>query len=69
MDAVRSGFSDHVDRGAFGAAVHSGKSLRGDLKFLHRLCGKLHDGAANRIVLIVNAIHRHIHITAALPIH
>src|SRR5437016_5235498 len=65
MIDVRALFRDHVDGGAFGAAIFSRESLRADFEFLDSFQGKLHYRAADRVVLVVDPIDRNVDIAAA----
>ena len=56
---------DHVDGGAFGAAVLGREALRADLEFLHGFQGKLHDRSADGVVLVVDAVDGDVDVAAA----
>ncbi len=62
---VGAGLGDHVHRRAFAAPVGGRKPLRGDIEFLNGFEGKLHDGPAHRVVLVVDAVHGHVHVASA----
>ena len=69
MVVVRPGFCNHVNGSAFGPAIDCREALRRDLEFLHRLCGKLHDGPAYGVILIVHAVDRYVDVAAALTVY
>ena len=65
MVAVGSLLGDHVDGGAFGAAVFSGEALGADLKFLDGFERQLHHRIAEGVVFVVNTVHGDVDVTAA----
>ena len=63
---VRSPLGDHVDGGAFRAAVFCREALGADLELLNGFERHLHDGAADGVVLVVDAIDGHVDVAAAV---
>src|SRR6185369_1063239 len=53
---VRARLGDHVDGGAFGAAVGGRETLRRNREFLHGFQRKLHDRTTDGVVLVVHTI-------------
>ena len=53
---IGAGFGDDVESGAFAAAVLGGEAVGADLELLHGFEGKLHDGAADGVVLVVDSV-------------
>ena len=62
MEIVRSGFRNHVDGCAFAAPVCGGEPLSAYVEFLHGVQGKLHDGAADCVVFVVDPIDSDVYI-------
>ena len=56
MIVVAAGLGDDVEGSAFGAAVLRGEAVGGDLELLDGLEGELHDGAADGVVLVIDAV-------------
>ena len=53
---IGAGFGDDVESGAFAAAVLGGEAVGADLELLHGFEGKLHDGTADGVVLVVDTV-------------
>ncbi len=56
VEVVAAGLGDDVEGGAFAAAVLGGETVGGYLELLDGLEGKLHDGAADGVVFVVDAV-------------
>ena len=56
MKLIGSGFGDDVESSAFAAAVLGGEAVGADLELLHGFEGKLHDCAADGVVLVVDSV-------------
>ena len=68
MELVRSALGDDIDSRALRSAVFSREALRADVVFLNSLERKLHHHAADRVVLVVDAIDGDVHVAATVAI-
>src|SRR5215469_115698 len=64
VESVCAGLGDDVDGCAFAAAVGGGIPLRGYVEFLDGGKRQLHDRAADSVVLVVDAVHCHVDVSA-----
>src|SRR5262249_47494003 len=69
VEVVGAALGDDVDGRAFTAPVGGGKALGADFEFLHGFQRKLHHRSAHRIVLVVDAVYRHVDVAAAGAVH
>ena len=65
---VAAALGDDVDGGAFRAAVLGREALGADLELLNGFERKLHHRAADGVVLVVDAVQGHVHVTAAVTV-
>src|SRR6266403_1069570 len=66
--AVGALFGDHVDGGAFRSSVDCRKPLCANHKFLDGFQGKLHNGSAYSVVLIVYSVYSHVDVATAVSV-
>src|SRR5207247_8896385 len=60
---------DHIDSGAFGAAVFRREPLSADLEFFHGFQGQLHYGSSDRVVLVIHAVDRNVYVASTRTVH
>src|SRR5207237_9586571 len=56
MKLIGAGFGYDIESCAFAAAVLGGEAAGADLELLHGFEGKLHDGSADGVVLVVDSV-------------
>ena len=68
VEVIGSRLGDHVDGGAFGAAIGRRETLRADQELFHRFQGKLHDRPADGAVFVVDAVDGDVGVAANIAV-